>query len=54
MATQIEKDAAIAAAQASLDAANALVVETSTTITEIDVKESDGTDEKFVPETPAA
>lgn len=49
MATQIEKDAAIAAAQASLDAANALVVEEAVTPTEVDVKESDGSTEAFVP-----
>ena len=44
-----------AAAQATVDAVNALEVTPATQdIKEIDVVETDGTVEKFVPETPAA
>ncbi len=40
-----------AAAQAVVDSLNTLeVAPAATTVTEVDVKESDGTEEKFVPE----
>lgn len=44
------KEEVIAAAQAALDAATALdVTPVPATVEEVDVKETDGTDEAFVP-----
>ncbi len=45
------KEEVIAAAQAVLDAANALEVGSAPTVNEVDVKESDGSEEVFVPKT---
>jgi hypothetical protein len=47
------KEEVIAAAQAVLDAANALEVSAQPTITEVKVENSDGTEEKFSPEVAA-
>jgi len=41
------KDEVVAAVQAALDAANALETTVVPTVTEVDVKESDGTTETF-------